>query len=403
MSPTTRRMRVAGIVLALSGLLMSAACTSGSAAKQADGSTPASAVTSTTTSVAPVPQSTFAMSPASGTADMSPATPIVITSTDALTAVTVLNPEGTPVAGALSADSLTWTSAEPLGYAKTYTATAAATNKDGVAAQFSGQVTTVKPDNLTHASISPGADGAFGVGTPIIVRFDEKVTDKAAALKQMAVTTTPQVAGSWYWFNSQEVHWRPQGYWAPGTRVDVAVNVYGVQVSPGLYGQDNSAVSFSIGDSVISKIDNGDLQLRVYQNGQLVKTMPASMGMSKYPTQSGIHVVQEKYTMKIMDSSTWGLPTDAPGGYRTDVPYATRISGSGEFVHSAPWSVGDQGRRNVSHGCINVSYDNGVWFYNISKFGDVVEVTGTPATLQMGDAYMDWNIDWATWSAGGDV
>ena len=42
-------------------------------------------------------------------------------------------------------------------------------------------------------------------------------------------------------------------------------------------------------------------------------------------------------------------------GYRTEIDYAQRITWSGEFIHAAPWSEGEQGQRNVSHGCVNVS------------------------------------------------
>ena len=70
-------------------------------------------------------------------------------------------------------------------------------------------------------------------------------------------------------------------------------------------------------------------------------------------------------------------------------------------MHSAPWSVADQGVRNVSHGCINASPDNAAWFFDFSQIGDVVEVVGTPVPLGPadGDIY-DWAIPWEQWVAG---
>jgi hypothetical protein len=76
-----------------------------------------------------------------------------------------------------------------------------------------------------------------------------------------------------------------------------------------------------------------------------------------------------------------------------------RISYSGEFVHSASWSVRDQGRRNVSHGCINVSPVNAKWFFDLSRRGDLVDVRGTPRRLQQGNGYADWNLSWSDWLA----
>src|SRR4029453_7617126 len=83
--------------------------------------------------------------------------------------------------------------------------------------------------------------------------------------------------------------------------------------------------------------------------------------------------------------------------------YATRISNSGEFVHAAPWSVAQQGRENVSHGCVNLSPANAQWFYGISQPGAVVRVTGTPVPLTGKDTDIpDWNIPWSQWGEGWD-
>ena len=69
------------------------------------------------------------------------------------------------------------------------------------------------------------------------------------------------------------------------------------------------------------------------------------------------------------------------------------MSYSGIYVHSAPWSVGSQGRSNVSHGCLNVSPSNAVWFYDNTKRGDIVEVINTVgSTLPGTDGLGDWNI-----------
>jgi len=101
-----------------------------------------------------------------------------------------------------------------------------------------------------------------------------------------------------------------------------------------------------------------------------------------------------------MDSSTYGTPIDDPEGYRTEVEYASRISYSGIFVHAAPWSVADQGLRNVSHGCLNVNTANAGYFYENFGWGDIVEVTGTGRTLEPTNGLGDWNIPWEKWILG---
>jgi lipoprotein-anchoring transpeptidase ErfK/SrfK len=107
--------------------------------------------------------------------------------------------------------------------------------------------------------------------------------------------------------------------------------------------------------------------------------------------------VNARNAVKHMDSTTFGLALDA-GGYKAVVKYATRISNNGEFVHSAPWSVPQQGKSNTSHGCINLSPARAKWFYNFSRIGDVVQVIGTPVPLtpKDGDIY-DWSIPWKEW------
>ncbi|MFD0486475.1 L,D-transpeptidase [Saccharopolyspora spinosporotrichia] len=94
-------------------------------------------------------------------------------------------------------------------------------------------------------------------------------------------------------------------------------------------------------------------------------------------------------------------PAGRGRGYRTPVSWAVRISNGGEFLHAAPWSVGDQGRRNVSHGCINMSMSDAKWVYDLLKKGDVVEITnaGGPS-LRSWDGFGDWQIPWEEWSRG---
>ena len=61
-------------------------------------------------------------------------------------------------------------------------------------------------------------------------------------------------------------------------------------------------------------------------------------------------------------------------------------------MHSAPWSVGDQGKRNVSHGCINLSPANAQWFYDNFGSGDPVVIKNSGRHLQPADGAQDWQI-----------
>jgi lipoprotein-anchoring transpeptidase ErfK/SrfK len=61
-------------------------------------------------------------------------------------------------------------------------------------------------------------------------------------------------------------------------------------------------------------------------------------------------------------------------------------------VHSAPWSVADQGKRNVSHGCINISPDNAKWFYDNFGSGDPIVVKNSKGWYNQPDGASDWQM-----------
>jgi lipoprotein-anchoring transpeptidase ErfK/SrfK len=213
------------------------------------------------------------------------------------------------------------------------------------------------------------------------------------------VTSTPATDGVWNWFSDTEVHFRPSQYWPENTDVTLDADLYGVDLGNGVWGETDRTVSFAIGERHVSIADADTHQMEVYDGDQLVQTWPMSAGSPDNPSYNGAHVVTEMNADRVMDSSTYGVPVDSPDGYRTPVEYAVRISDSGEFVHAAPWSVAQQGRENVSHGCINLSTENARWFFSFSQPGDVVEIRGSDAGTLRSDVY-DWTIPWAEWQAG---
>ena len=274
---------------------------------------------------------------------MSVESPVTVSAEDGvLGAVTMVNEEGTLVAGQLSPDGLTWSTTEPLGYNKRYTLNAQSLGLGGATSQ---QMTfqTHSPENLTMAYVLPNDGEVVGVGQPVAVQFDENIPNRLAAQKAIKITTNPPVEGAFYWLNNREVRWRPAQYWKPGTTVDVAVNTYGVDLGDGLFGQEDVTTHFTIGDEVIATADDNTKIVTVRRNGEVIKTMPTSMGKNSTPTNNGIYIVGDRFSHIVMDSSTYGVPVNSPNGYRTDVDWATQITYSGIFVHSAPWSVGSQG------------------------------------------------------------
>jgi lipoprotein-anchoring transpeptidase ErfK/SrfK len=342
---------------------------------------------------------------ADGSTDVSPVVPLEIAVADGeLGDVKVVDGDGAEVSGTVTNSpdqegTSVWTPETPLAYGTDYTLTASATNADDEEAKASSTFTTVTPTAVSTPSIGPLDGMTVGVGMPIRVYFDDPVADKAAVESHLLVTTSAPTDGVWNWFSDSEVHFRPSQYWPPNSQVTLDANLYGVNFGEGIWGEKNRSVSFSIGAKHVSIADAGTHMMEVYDGDQLVQTYPISAGSPDNPSYNGPHVVTELNRDRIMDSSTYGVPADSPGGYRTPVEFAVRISDSGEFVHAAPWSVAQQGNTNVSHGCINMSTERAAWFFNFSQVGDVVEIRNSSAGDLHSDIY-DWVIPWDQWQAG---
>lgn len=374
----------------------------------------------------PAPPPTLVVSPADKATGQSPIAPITATAADGtLTAVTLVNPaEKLTVAGAFNADHTAWHATEPLGYGKSYRLTATATGPDGQQTTDTSAFTTLTPGNQTMPYLDyiggyPLAQGAsYGVGIVPVVHFDEPITDRKAAQATLSVTTTPHVDGAWYWADDQNVHFRPKTFWPAGTKVTVAANVYGAQVSPNLYGQANQSVSFTIGRAQITNAYDSapkvDKVIVTNGAGTVLRTMNTSMGKHggvtvngtyiNFYTMAGTYTVLAHTNPEMMSSESYGLPADAPGGYKPEpIYYSTRISTDGIFLHqleSTTWAQNNG--YDVSHGCLNLNHADAVWFYHHSLIGDPVIVHGAKGapSINLWEGG-DWSVPWATWTAGG--
>ena len=330
--------------------------------------------------------------------------------------VRLVNDAGKPVEGVMTPDNTVWKPTGPLGYGRMYTLTATSRGSNGVESTQVSSFSTLRPPNQTKVSFTTTSEaalrdgGAYGVGTVVVAHFDEQIADRAAAERQLTVTTTPPVQGSWFWVDGQNAHWRPEHYYAPGTTVTAEAKIYGISLGNGLFGQEDSRVSFRIGDAHISIADDATKLVSVFDNGALVRTMPTSMGMGGTQTigaqtislwtPPGIYTVLDKGNPVVMDSSTFGLPKNSRLGYRETINYATKISTDGIYLHQLDATVWAQGHTDTSHGCLNLNADNAKWFYNFSVPGDVVEVRnsgGPPLKLAQNG---DWTLSWDQWREG---
>ncbi len=212
----------------------------------------------------------------------------------------------------------------------------------------------------TVAGVSPRPDEVVGVAAPVVLTFTKPVADRAAVKRLFRFTARNSPTGQFEWLNDQTLQWKPDGFWPAHSVMELSLGGFKTDVTTG------AAV---LGVASISKHT-----FTVSIDGELARTMPASMGKPSRPTPTGSFSVLSREQSVVMDSRTIGIPLSSPEGYRITAYYAERITGSGVYVHSAPWSVDSQGYANVSHGCINLSPDNAAWYYNTVHIGDPVIV-----------------------------
>jgi lipoprotein-anchoring transpeptidase ErfK/SrfK len=348
-----------------------------------------------------VSRASIELSPASASVDVPVDQPVVVTVSDGrLSSVTVTDEKDRVVAGQMAADGSTWTSTDPLRIADHYRVVAAAVDNGGTGTERTGFFATLAPRKTLETSISPLGGYSVGVGMPIVVRFNAKVRDRAAVEQALVVTSSKPAEGAWSWVSDEEVHYRPKEFWPAYAQVKLDVQLKNVNAGNGVWGMANRTVKFRTGSSMISIVNVDAHTLTVYRNGKKTRVIPVSTGKAGFLTRNGTKVILEKHTLKVMDATSIGISQSDPEYYRLEVPYAMRVTWSGEFVHAAPWSTGDQGRANVSHGCVGMSMSNAIWLFNQSTIGDVVKVVGSPRHLEPGNGYTDWNVSWSEWLAG---
>lgn len=210
------------------------------------------------------------------------------------------------------------------------------------------------------ATILPADGATVGIAHPVVVKFTAPVSDRATVERSIHVTSPGNISGHFEWPENNVVQWVPNQYWPTHSHVSVGVQ--------------ELTTGFDTGDAFLGVASISGHTFTVSRNGEILRTMPASMGKPSRPTPVGNFTALEKQRSVVMDSRTIGIPLSSPEGYKITAQYAVRVTWSGVYVHSAPWSVDSQGHSNVSHGCINLSPDNAAWYFNNVNVGDPIQV-----------------------------
>jgi lipoprotein-anchoring transpeptidase ErfK/SrfK len=368
--------------------LAAAACTSTTTiVKSVGGGATASASASASASAKASPSPTgpaVTITPGGDAKAADPATGITVTASGGTLKNVTVRTSGDPVTGTYSAGRTAWHSEWALDVSQSYTVTAIATAANGTTTTKTSAFRTLTPGNTFSAEIFEGEDQTYGVGMPIILDFSQPIKDKAAVERSIELTTSKRVVGAWYWDGSSTLDFRPRDFWPAHTTVSFTGHFDGVQAAPGLYGYHTLTQTFVIGQSVIAVASTQTHHTQIYINGKLTYNWPISTGRGTLPTPDGSYLTVDKNNPVRMIGP----------GYNELVNWAVRFTFSGDYYHSAPWSVVDQGTTNVSHGCVNLPPAAAEIYYKLAVPGDPITITGSPRPGTWDNGWTEWFLSW---------
>ncbi|MEW2047121.1 Ig-like domain-containing protein [Streptomyces sp. NPDC051445] len=317
----------------------------------------------------------------------------------------------TPVPGRIAADGVSWRPDDDrLGLAARYSVDVVALDREGNRSARHTTFTTHVPEERFIGYVTPENRSTVGTGMIVSLEFNREIENRVAVQRAVRVTAQPAVDVRPHWFGGTRLDFRPEEYWAPGTRVTVTLGLRDVEGAPGVYGLQDKSFSFTVGRSQVSLVDAAEHTMEVRRDGDLLATVPITAGAPKNTTYNGKMVVTEMLELTRMNGATVGFKkADGKGEYDIpDVPHAMRLTNSGTFLHGNYWAQDVFGKANVSHGCVGLRDVKGGasdtpagWFFDRSLVGDVVEVVHSEDKQVAPDNGLGgWNMSWKEWLAG---
>jgi lipoprotein-anchoring transpeptidase ErfK/SrfK len=369
----------AGMATALAGVVLASAC---QGAAHPVTSSSAASTHSTTVVAASAPRVTI--TPRDGGTRVVPRAGITVRASGGRITAVRARVRGRVVAGRMSASGRLWRSRWALRTGARYTVQATAVDPAGRRATATSTFRTLAPARTFETRIFEGYRQTYGVGMPIILTFSQPITHRRAVERSLELRTSKPVVGAWYWDGDQTVEFRPRSYWRPHTVVHFTGHLDGVEGAPGVYGVHTLTQTFSIGRSLIAVASTAKHHVRIYLDRRVFADWPISSGRPGDDTPNGTYLTIEKAN-----------PVEMKGpGYDIMVPWSVRFTWSGDYMHDAFWSVGEQGFTNVSHGCVNLPPANAETYYKLAVPGDPVTITGSPRAGSWGNGWTAWFLTW---------
>jgi len=268
--------------------------------------------------------------------------------------------------------------------------------------------------SFSAASNLPGVSPSerLGVGVLPRLRFSRDIPDKAVVERHLTVTATDDatgkvtvVPGSWGWLDNRTVVFRPRTFWPGHALITITSTidraVLGKQGDVTLVGSKGlaQAYTFRTARSFVGRVDGSGPSMKVFVDGKKVRTIPVSLGTTDWETRNGVKVISAaKEPYKVYTSTSLGL-TDPEDFYELPSKWNTRLTPTGEFIHTASWAYGRIGRWNGSHGCTNMYEKDAKYIFDETIPGDVIVYANTGgSTVEPWNGPGGlWNIPWSSW------
>lgn len=111
------------------------------------------------------------------------------------------------------------------------------------------------------------------------------------------------------------------------------------------------------------------------KDGQVVYTAAVTVGGRYFPTPTGTFYINRRVLNETMDSSTIGIPNNAPGGYYLTGVLYTQYFYDGVSLHYNYWSPDSAfGSAAGSHGCVGMRLADAEFFWSFADIGTPVIV-----------------------------
>lgn len=105
-------------------------------------------------------------------------------------------------------------------------------------------------------------------------------------------------------------------------------------------------------------------------HGHVVKTIPVTGGSTAHPSQAGVFTI----TTKQQDMKVQSGPTSPSGdNFEITVHWVIKLS-SGTLLYAETWDDSTVGKRNATHGDIEMSTESAQWLYGHVAVGDRIQI-----------------------------